>query len=272
MKFTKSLILIEENSYMTICGIYKIQNKTNGKFYIGSSDNIDRRFSRHKLDLSKNRHDNQHLQNAWNKYGGVSFEFKLVRECSKSDLLLEEQKDLDIWVGKEECYNMRKDAKCPVAPGSKRPQWVIDKIAAAQRGRPRWTEEQKAQMSINRKGKYTGKDSPRYGTHFNHTEEAKKKISEASKNQTWSMQRCQNISLSKIKKQRIFTEEERKNISDGVQKAVLEGRYHKNKVPKEEYETIRGLYLSGSINKRQLAFKYGITPSSMQKLLQRIGV
>jgi hypothetical protein len=110
------------------------------------------------------------------------------------------------------------------------------------------------------------------GTHFNHTEEAKKKISEASKNQTWSMQRCQNISLSKIKKQRIFTEEERKNISDGVQTAVLEGRYHKNKVPQEEYETIRGLYLSGSINKRQLAFKYGITPSSMQKLLQRIGV
>ena len=68
-----------------------------------------------------------------------------------------------------------------------------------------------------------------------------------------------------------MNEAERTRISEGVQKAVMEGRYHKNKVPKEEYETICKLYLSGTINKRQLAFKYGITPPSMQKLLQRIG-
>ena len=49
---------------MTFIGIYKIRNTENGNFYLGSSDNIHRRFSRHKLDLSKNRHDNPHLQNA----------------------------------------------------------------------------------------------------------------------------------------------------------------------------------------------------------------
>jgi group I intron endonuclease len=57
------------NTFMATCGIYRIINKINDKFYIGSSDNIERRFSRHLLDLKKNKHDNQHLQNAWNKYG-----------------------------------------------------------------------------------------------------------------------------------------------------------------------------------------------------------
>ena len=88
----------------------------------------------------------------------------------------------------------------------------------------------------------------------------------------YSTEHCSNISMGKQMTSKVFSNEERTHIKDGVRKSVLEGRYHKNKVPKEEYETIRGLYLSGSINKRQLAFKYGITPSSMQKLLQRIGV
>ena len=80
------------------------------------------------------------------------------------------------------------------------------------------------------------------------------------------------MSLGNLKCEKIFTEEERKNISGGVQKAIQEGRYHKNKIPKEEYNNIKNMYLSGNMNKRQLAFKYGINPSSMQKLLQRIGV
>lgn len=255
-----------------ISGLYKIVNKTNGKFYIGSSNDINRRFSRHLLDLVKNKHDNQHLQHSWNRYGKDNFLFEVYKICEINNLLVEEQKELDIWVGKDGCYNMRKDAECPTNIGEPRSEEIRKKISLTQKGKPRWTEEQKRQMSIDRKGKYTGKDSHRYGKHFNHTEEAKRKISEASKNQKWSIQRCENISLGKLRNKQELTDEERKNISVGVQKAIQEGRYHKNKVPLSEYENIKSLYLSGNINKRKLAFKYGISPASMAKLLKRIGI
>ena len=49
-------------------GIYKILNKINGKFYIGSAVNFKRRFARHKRLLNINCHPNEYLQNAWNKY------------------------------------------------------------------------------------------------------------------------------------------------------------------------------------------------------------
>ena len=53
-------------------GIYKII--INNKVYIGSSFNIQRRLIQHKSDLKNNRHDNQHLQNAYNKYKKITTE------------------------------------------------------------------------------------------------------------------------------------------------------------------------------------------------------
>jgi len=139
---------------MATIGIYRIRNTKNGKFYLGSSDDIVRRWKEgHKAKLVRGVHDNPHLQNAWNKYGKDSFLVEVLRECSKEDLLVEEQKELDVWVGCPECYNIRKDAKCIVLPGSNRPEWVKQKISLAQKGKPRWTEEQKKQMSIQRKGR-----------------------------------------------------------------------------------------------------------------------
>jgi len=256
---------------MKTCGIYKITNKLNGKFYIGSSVHIENRWKLHISSLKRGKHDNQHLQYSWNKYGELSFDFIVMKECDCGELILEEQKELDIHYGKDYCYNLSPSADVAMR-GIPRSDDVKMKCSVAQKGVPRWTNEQKKQMSIDRKGKYTGKDSHRYGKHFNHTEEVKRKISEASKNQKWSIQRCENISLGKLRNKQELTDEERKNISVGVQKAIQEGRYHKNKVPKEQYDTIKALYLSGTINKRQLAFKYGITSSSMQKLLTRIGI
>ena len=60
------------------CGIYKITNKQNDKFYIGSSTNIEMRWYAHKSYLRRNVHANQHLQNAWNKYGEDNFIFSIL--------------------------------------------------------------------------------------------------------------------------------------------------------------------------------------------------
>jgi len=53
---------------------------------------------------------------------------------------------------------------------------------------------------------------------------------------------------------------------------ISEGRGGKNKIPKTEHDSIKTLYVSGGINKRQLAFKYGVHPTSMGKLLKKLGI
>jgi group I intron endonuclease len=66
-------------------GIYKITNLINRKVYIGQSDNLLRRERQHFYLLENNKHRNDHLQRAYDKYGKNNFIF----EC------IEETKDLD---------------------------------------------------------------------------------------------------------------------------------------------------------------------------------
>lgn len=49
-------------------GVYQIYNTETNKRYIGSSIDVQRRLKEHLRNLKANRHCNQHLQNAWNKY------------------------------------------------------------------------------------------------------------------------------------------------------------------------------------------------------------
>lgn len=64
-----------------VCGVYKITNRANGKFYVGSSKDIKNRWYQHKIKLDSGTHGNPHLQNAWNLYGGESFLFEVIEEC-----------------------------------------------------------------------------------------------------------------------------------------------------------------------------------------------
>lgn len=69
-----------------ICGIYCIENLLNHKKYIGQSIDIDVRIYNHKRHLRLNHHDNDYLQNEWNKYGADAFNFYVVTECKPSKL------------------------------------------------------------------------------------------------------------------------------------------------------------------------------------------
>lgn len=62
-------------------GIYQIKNIINGKSYIGLSINIEKRWLQHKRALNKNKHCNDRLQYAWNKYGKDAFQFLVLEEC-----------------------------------------------------------------------------------------------------------------------------------------------------------------------------------------------
>lgn len=60
--------------------IYKIENLVNHKIYIGLTNNINRRRSRHFTDLRCNRHDNSFLQKEFNIYGEENFSFNIEFE------------------------------------------------------------------------------------------------------------------------------------------------------------------------------------------------
>ena len=64
-----------------ICGVYKITNLVNGRFYIGSSKDIESRWYQHKKQLDAELHNNPHLQSAWKLYGAQNFKFEIIEEC-----------------------------------------------------------------------------------------------------------------------------------------------------------------------------------------------
>ena len=133
-----------------ISGIYKIVNKVNGKYYVGSSTNISDtshgRWKRHKYLLNKNSHFNIHLQRAWNKYGKNNFIFSFIEETLSKYTLKLEQKYLDIAKNEQDkCYNQNFISGIP----------------------PLWTEEDRRKWSQL----FSGKGNPMYGKH--HTEDTK---------------------------------------------------------------------------------------------------
>lgn len=78
------------------CGIYIITNIINGHRYIGSAKNLYKRLYDHKWELNKNKHTNNYLQNAWNKYGEDNFEYGILEYCEENIRLNRETYYVDI--------------------------------------------------------------------------------------------------------------------------------------------------------------------------------
>lgn len=93
-------------------GIYQIYNPINNKRYIGSSINVERRLKEHLRNLEKNRHCNDHLQSAYNKYKDV-LQFQFLEECEPDECLIFEQYYLDYYKSyiREFGYNIDPEAK-----------------------------------------------------------------------------------------------------------------------------------------------------------------
>ena len=126
-------------------GIYKIVNRTNDHFYIGSAVDLGRRKTRHFSELRNQRHNNPRLQAAWNLYGEAAFEFTVLEYVAdRADLYVAEDRWLRGHVGTAYCYNLGMAAIAPMLGlcGEKSPTWgyrhteeAKAKIAAAGRGR-----------------------------------------------------------------------------------------------------------------------------------------
>jgi group I intron endonuclease len=89
-------------------GIYAIVNKINGRRYYGSTINFALRKIDHFKTLRSKNHRNPHLQNSFNKYGEVNFEFVIIEQVPIENLLTIEQKYLDV---NTNGYNIAKNAQ-----------------------------------------------------------------------------------------------------------------------------------------------------------------
>lgn len=161
-------------------GIYKIINRVNGKYYVGSTNDFDRRWIREHLPaLRKKEHGTVPLQRAWNTYGEENFIFQIEEEMSgdRRARIECEQVYLDKGFELGILYNVARAAR-----GGDLGEEVNQKRSKANTGKKR-SEETRAKMSEALLGEKnpmygrTGKDNPMYGKH--HTEEARAKMCKA---------------------------------------------------------------------------------------------
>lgn len=184
-------------------GIYKITNKINGKFYIGSSVDVKRRWYMHKFDLRKGKHHSPYLQNAWDKHGEENFVFSVLFETKKELLVEKEQELLDM----TKCYNREIG-------------YNIGKVAGAA---------------------FTGKT---------HTEEAKRKISEANRGNTHSAETRRKI--AETSRGRVHSKETREKISKLMKgrPSPMKGRKATEETKRKMSKSLKGIKKSAEWKKK----------------------
>jgi hypothetical protein len=97
---------------MIIVGIYRITGP--GRVYVGSSDNIPRRWKTHRAQLRGNRHHNYRLQAAWNEHGEAAFSWEVVQVVADiAGLVTAEQSSLDAAMRSGPVYNLALDVRTP---------------------------------------------------------------------------------------------------------------------------------------------------------------
>lgn len=162
---------------MNIIGIYKIENQRNGKQYIGSSNNVNKRLTEHRRVLKNGIHHSIKLQRAVNKYGIENFTFCLLEECTEGDLLKQEQRYFDLF----------------------KPEYNILKIAGSRKGFNH-SDMTKALIKKKRQNQVMGPCS----------ELTKKKISEANKERVFTDEHKDK--LSKAHKGKVLSEDHKEKI------------------------------------------------------------
>lgn len=141
--------------------IYQITNMVNSKYYIGSAESFERRVWQHKNDLKRGAHKNPRLQASWNKHGADAFVFEILEVVPEGIATFDHENTyLHRHVGLTACYNINTDA------------------IGMRTGIPH-SEESKAQVSANRRGKHAGADHYRYGQTL--SDEVKEKIGAAQR-------------------------------------------------------------------------------------------
>lgn len=169
-------------------GVYKIVCIPTGKVYIGSSEDLASRWRKHRASLRSNRHENQYLQNAWNKYGEPAFVFSVIELVLLGFCREREQYWLDSTKSYNEKngFNIGKKADAPMT-GRKHTPESKAKMSKASTGY-RHTPETRQKMSDQNRGKIFGVQ----------TENSRRKRAEASRGRKHSPETKEKIRQARL--------------------------------------------------------------------------
>ena len=96
-------------------GIYIIKNTKNGKLYVGSSKNVEKRWKEHERSLRSGKHHSKKLQRAYDKAVDKSvFIYEVIEEVADDKLLFErEQHYIDTLGSYQSGYNCSEKSSDP---------------------------------------------------------------------------------------------------------------------------------------------------------------
>lgn len=226
------------SSVPKMSGIYKITCLPTEKIYIGSTNNLHKRWMAHKVTLRKGSHRNIYLQRAWNKHGEQSFIFEVIEYVMPFVLLEREQHWLDLLKPYDNSigFNIANDASTPAHTAE-----VKARISKSHMGiKP--NEETRKLMSLLKQGKPSPNKGKKFtpehcanmskamlGNRMNlgrkHTEEHRAKNS-AAKSKEYIIISPDGIEF-KIKNMTAFCKEKNLNCGHMIQVALGNEKLHK---------------------------------------------
>lgn len=235
-----------------MCGIYCIENIIDHKKYIGQSVNIERRFSQHKHLLKNGKHENEHLQRAWDKYGNDAFNFYILQECAEEELDELEVNYINMFNSTDrDCgYNFESGGR----KNKRLSEESKAKISKANKGR-KHTEEAKRKMSESRKGHYISPENIR-------------KLTEGRRRAGFYADGLRR--LSEFNKGKTLTEDTKRKISNTL-KGITRSEETKRKMS-ESHTNKRAVYCPQLDeyfeSLKDVRRKYGIAHGNIEKCLR----
>ena len=184
-------------------GIYLIENKINGKRYIGQSWDIERRWNEHRNGKHK-----YHIESAIKKYGVQNFEFRVLCDLKEDEQNQQRLDDLEIayidilgTIDPKLGYNKTEGGSSGKRSLETREKMSKnnamhnkanrDKISIASKGKAK-TQEMRKKLSEAKKGR----PSPMKGKTF--SEEARRNMSIGAKGKVYSEEARRNMSRARL--------------------------------------------------------------------------
>jgi group I intron endonuclease len=137
-------------------GVYEILCTANGRRYVGSAVDMDKRWRLHLTQLETRKHHSRHLQRAWDKHGEQAFIFRVIERCERESVVAREQHYIDAL--KPE-FNSRPTAASQLGwrpTEESRAKMRESALGNTNRIGTKQSEEAKDRIRLNRKGKGCG--------------------------------------------------------------------------------------------------------------------